>query len=162
MPRTNIEQNSFSSWIPMFCLLWMALFSWVPIFVDWSKFTHSWGSKQKKYRGMFETQKVRRFVVMVFSFIIHTENCYFIGTEIRGSDPPRKPQKLVPGTNTLPVGTKRKLSHPQYKINFHILVKFKKQNCRMFHIGIYVRLMISMRPYIPARHSIDWLHAVTK
>ena len=26
-------------------ILWMALFSWVPIFVDLTKITHSWGSK---------------------------------------------------------------------------------------------------------------------
>ena len=38
---------------------WMALFSWVPIFVDLTKMTHSWGSK---------------FVAIVFSFIIHTES----------------------------------------------------------------------------------------
>ena len=61
--------------------LWMALFSWVPIFVDWTKITYSWGSK---------------FVAIVFSFIIHTEDCYFVGTEIRGSHSPRKPRKLVP------------------------------------------------------------------
>ena len=41
---------------------------------------HSWGSK---------------FVAIVFSFIIHTENHHFVGTGIRGSDPPRKPRKLV-------------------------------------------------------------------
>ena len=62
-------------------LLWMALFSWVPIFVDLTKMTHSWGSK---------------FVAFVFSFIIHTESLHFVGTGIRGSDPPRKPRKLVP------------------------------------------------------------------
>ena len=42
--------------------------------------THSWGSK---------------FVAIVFSFIIHTENYPFMGTGIRGSDSPRKPRKLV-------------------------------------------------------------------
>ena len=50
-------------------------------FVDCSTFTHSLGSK---------------FVVIMFSFIIHTENCYLVGTEIRGLDPPRK---LVPHEN---------------------------------------------------------------
>ena len=58
----------------------MALFSWVPI----------WGSK---------------FVAIVFSFIIHTENHLFVGTWIIGLDPPRKTTKI---------GTPRKLSHPQY------------------------------------------------
>ena len=43
--------------------------------------THSWGSK---------------FVAIVFSFIIHTENYNSLGTRIHGLDPPRKPQKLVP------------------------------------------------------------------
>ena len=61
-------------------ILWMALFSWVPIFVGRTKMTHSWGLK---------------FVAIVFSFIIHTENYHFVGTGIRGSDPPRKPRKLV-------------------------------------------------------------------
>ena len=37
----------------------ITLFSWVPIFVDSTKMTHSWGSK---------------FVTIVFSFIIHAEN----------------------------------------------------------------------------------------
>ena len=40
-------------------ILWLALFSWVPIFVDWTKMTHPWGSK---------------FLAIVFSFIIHTKN----------------------------------------------------------------------------------------
>ena len=62
-------------------ILWLALFLWVPIFVDWTKMTHSWGSK---------------FVAIVFSLIIHTENYHFMGTGIGGSDPPRKPRKLVP------------------------------------------------------------------
>ena len=61
----------------------------VPIFVDWTKMTHSWGSK---------------FMAIVFSFIIHTENYYLVGTGICGSDPP---QKLVHLQN---------LSHPQYII----------------------------------------------
>ena len=62
----------------------MALFSWVPIFVDLRKIKYSWGSK---------------FVVIVFSFIIHTETRNFVGAEIRGLDPPRKPRKLVPHEN---------------------------------------------------------------
>ena len=41
--------------------------------------THSRGSK---------------FVDIVFSFIMHTENYHFVGTGIRGSDLPRKPRKL--------------------------------------------------------------------
>ena len=65
-------------------LLWMTLFSWVPIFVDWAKITHSWGLK---------------FVVKAFSFIIHTESYFFKGTRFRGSDPPRKPRKLIPHEN---------------------------------------------------------------
>ena len=65
-------------------VLWLALFSWVPIFVDWTNLTHSWGLK---------------FVSIVFSFIIHKENRYFVGTGIRGSDLPRKPRKLVPHEN---------------------------------------------------------------
>ena len=58
----------------------MALFSWVPSFVDRTEMTHSWGSE---------------FVVIVFSFIIHIENYPFECIGIRGSDPPRKPRKLV-------------------------------------------------------------------
>ena len=52
-------------------ILWVALFSWVPIFVHVTKMAHSWGSE---------------FVVIVFSFIIHKENHHFVGTGIRGSD----------------------------------------------------------------------------
>ena len=37
-----------------------------------------------------------KYVAIVFSFIIHRENYHFVGTRIRGSDPPRKPRKLVP------------------------------------------------------------------
>ena len=48
------------------------------------KITHSWGSK---------------FVAIAFSLIIHTENCFFVGTKFRGYDPPRKPLKLVPHEN---------------------------------------------------------------
>ena len=59
--------------------LWMALFSWVPIFVDWTKITHSWGSK---------------FVAIEFYLMIHKENWTFVGTGIRRSDPPRKPRKI--------------------------------------------------------------------
>ena len=64
-----------------FRLLWMALCLWVPIFVDCAKVTHLWGSK---------------FVAVAFSSIFNTENCFFVGTRFRGSDPPRKPRKLVP------------------------------------------------------------------
>ena len=59
----------------------MALFSWVPIYVDWTKITYSWSSK---------------FVAIVFPFIIHMENSNFLYTEFCGSDPPRKSWKLVP------------------------------------------------------------------
>ena len=65
-------------------ILWMALYSWVPIFVDRMKMTHLWGSK---------------FVAIVFPFIIHTDNYLFVGTGIRGSDPPRKQRILVPHEN---------------------------------------------------------------
>ena len=41
--------------------------------------TRSWGSK---------------YVALVFSFIIHTDHRHFVGTGIRGLDPPRKPRKL--------------------------------------------------------------------
>ena len=57
---------------------------WVLIFMNLTKMTHSWGSK---------------FVAILFSFIIHTENHKFVGIVIRGSDPPRKPGKLVPHEN---------------------------------------------------------------
>ena len=56
-------------------------FSSVSIFVDWAKVTHSWGSK---------------FVVIPFSFKIHTENCFFAGTRFRAFDPP---WTLVPHEN---------------------------------------------------------------
>ena len=73
-------------------ILWMPLFSMVSIFVDWTKITHSWGSK---------------FVAIVFSYIIHTRNCYLVDTRIRGSDPPRKPlqypTRIKPSTE--PYGT---------------------------------------------------------
>ena len=53
-------------------------------FMDLTKLTHSRGSK---------------FVDIVFPFKIHTENHYFVGTWIRGSNPSRKPRKLVPHEN---------------------------------------------------------------
>ena len=56
----------------------------VPIFVVWGKITNSLGSK---------------FVVIAFSFIIHAENPFFIGTWFHGSNPQRKPRKLVPHEN---------------------------------------------------------------
>ena len=40
-----------------------------------------------------------KFVAIIFSFIIHTQNRYFVGTRIRGQDPPWKPRKLVPHEN---------------------------------------------------------------
>ena len=43
----------------------VGIFSWVPIFVDWTKITQSFGSK---------------FMAIIFTFIFHTENCYFVGT----------------------------------------------------------------------------------
>ena len=52
--------------------------------VDLTKVTHSWGSK---------------FLAIVFSLIIRTENHYFMGTRIRGSDPTRIPRILVPHEN---------------------------------------------------------------
>ena len=75
----------------------MALFSWVPIFIDLTKMKRSWGSK---------------FVAIVFTFIIHAKNYHFVGTGIHGADPPRKPRKLVPPRN---------LSHPQYMLEKYIV-----------------------------------------
>ena len=49
-----------------------------------TKMTHLCGSK---------------FVVIVFSFIVHTKNSFFVGTGIYGSEPPQKPRKLVPNEN---------------------------------------------------------------
>ena len=43
-----------------------------------------------------EKNKNSKFVAIAFSFIIHTDNYHFVGTEIRVSDPPWKPRKLVP------------------------------------------------------------------
>ena len=40
-----------------------------------------------------------KFVAILFSFIIHTENYYYVGTGIRGMDPPSKPRKFVPDEN---------------------------------------------------------------
>ena len=40
-----------------------------------------------------------KFVAKAFPFIIHTENSFFVGTRFCGSDPPEKPQKLVPHEN---------------------------------------------------------------
>ena len=71
-------------------VLWMALFSWVPIFIDWAKITHFWGSN---------------FLVKAFFFIIHKKIALFVGTRFHGSDPPQKTTKI---------DTPRKLSHPQY------------------------------------------------
>ena len=45
------------------------------------------------FRGLNENDT---FVAIVFSFIVYTEKHLFVGTGIRGSDPPRKPRKLVP------------------------------------------------------------------
>ena len=62
-------------------ILWMALFFWVPIFVDWAKITHSWGSE---------------FVGIAFSCTILTDSRFFMGTRFCESDPPQKPWKLIP------------------------------------------------------------------
>ena len=40
-----------------------------------------------------------KFVAIVFSFIVHTENHKFVGAEICGSDPPRKRRNLLPHEN---------------------------------------------------------------
>ena len=40
-----------------------------------------------------------KFVAIVFSFMTHTENRHFVGTGIRGWDPPRKPPKMVTNDN---------------------------------------------------------------
>ena len=72
-----------------------------------NKITHSWGSK---------------FMAIVFSFIIHTEKSYFLGTRIRGSDPPRKliPMKIKPST--------------QYMYSGHRLNKVSS-HCKVAHEG---------------------------
>ena len=57
------------------------------IFVDTN---HRRLKKKSHIRG------VQKSVAIIFSFIIHTKNRYFVGTGIHGSDPPRKPRKLVP------------------------------------------------------------------
>ena len=88
------------------CILWTALFSWVPNSVDWTKMIHSLGSK---------------FVAIIFSCIILSENYHFVGTGIRGTDPPRKPPKI---------GTPRNLSHPQYVI-------LKSGHYQIMHIDMY-------------------------
>ena len=64
-------------------------FSWVPIFVDWTKIPQKRGSK---------------FIAIIDFFIIHTEKYYFVGIGIRGFDPPRKSTKI---------GISGKLSHWQ-------------------------------------------------
>ena len=38
------------------------------------------------FRGFNKNHTFR--VVIIFSFIIHSENCYFVGIEICGSGPP--------------------------------------------------------------------------
>ena len=72
----------------------MALFSWVPIFVDWTQMTYWWGSK---------------FLARVFSFIIHTEIPYrgYWNSWIRHS------------TKTTKIGTPPNLSHPQYQQSYN-------------------------------------------
>ena len=65
----------------IFIIIWMALFSWLPISWTNQKMTYLWDLK---------------FLVIVFSFIMHTENYHFVGTGIRGLDPLGKPRKLVP------------------------------------------------------------------
>ena len=40
-----------------------------------------------------------KFMAKAFSFTIHTENYFFMGTRFLGSDPPPKPPKLVPYEN---------------------------------------------------------------
>ena len=74
----------------LWVILWMPLFSWVPIFVDWTKITHSWGSN---------------FVAILFSFIIDTEKSLFRGYWNLW---------IGPSTKTTKIGTPWKLSHPQY------------------------------------------------
>ena len=58
------------------------------------------------FRGLNKNEAFlgSKFVAIIFSYIIHTENNHFVGTVIRGSDPPRKPR----------IGTLRNLSHPRY------------------------------------------------
>ena len=74
----------------MALILWMALFSWVPISVDWTKMAHSWGSK---------------FVAIEFSFINFYRQSLFRGYWNSW---------IGPATKTKKIGTPRKFSHPQY------------------------------------------------
>ena len=50
-------------------------------------------------------------MTIVFSLIIHTVYCFFVGTGFRGLDPPKNLENC----------TQRKLSHPQYDLE---IVKF--------------------------------------
>ena len=67
----NLRMSNYCWWI-YFC---GEQFSW-----NWTKMTYSWGLK---------------FLAIIFSFIIYTENRYFVGTGIRQLDPPRTPWNLV-------------------------------------------------------------------
>ena len=73
--------NTRTPWTVTINILWMALFSWIPIFVDWTKLRNPRDSK---------------FVATVFSFIIHTDIYYFVDNWIQWSDRPQNQWKLVP------------------------------------------------------------------
>ena len=62
--QTGILVKTRSYNVSNLLILWTAVFSWVPIFVDWTKLTHLWGSK---------------FVAIVFSFIVYTEKSLICG-----------------------------------------------------------------------------------
>ena len=67
--KLSVGQTFFRTCCTAMCLhiLWMALFLWVPIFVDWAKMTYSWGSK---------------FMAIAIYLIIYTENYNFGVLEI--------------------------------------------------------------------------------
>ena len=74
-------------------ILWMALFSWVPIFVDGTKMTHSWGSKVRGH-SIFLYNSYRKLLIRGYW------NSW-----------------IGPSTKTTKIDTPRKLSHPQYSKN---------------------------------------------
>ena len=61
---TFCQVSLFISFILHIHILWMALFPWAPIFVDWTNIMHLWGSK---------------FRAILFFFITHTANHYHQG-----------------------------------------------------------------------------------
>ena len=80
----------------------------------------------------FEGLKIRGHSI---SFIIHTENHHFVGTGIRGSNPPRKPRKLVPHKNWA-IHSICVFVLPYFLYTFHVLVYGNKLSwifiCELF------------------------------